>query len=151
MTPERTFRGGTMDELIKSALSGVFAGVGAIVTWYAGSFIGNPIKELQVLRSKVIEQLILLDRIVQMRSNNTPELQDVIKQLRVICAQTRAAFLSISRGFKGPYVRRLGFNPTEGAESLLRLSELLNKIRNSKPTRRRKKQNYQGIQNTSRL
>src|SRR5215471_3635294 len=113
----------TMRDLIKSALAGLAMGLSAMVAWYIGSFIGNPLKELQVLRGKVIEQLIRLDH-----SNNTEEdLQDIVKQLHNIAAQTQAAFLSISIGFKGQYVKRLGFEPTKGAQSLLSLSALLNK------------------------
>jgi hypothetical protein len=110
-----------MRDLIRSAMAGLAMGVSAMVAWYVGSFIGNPIKELQALRGKVIEQLIRLDH-----SKNTDELQDIIRQLHNIAAQTQAAFLSISIGLKGQYVKRLGFEPTKGAHSLLSLSSLLN-------------------------
>jgi hypothetical protein len=112
----------TMRDLIGSAVAGLAMGVSAMVAWYIGSFIGNPIKELQVLRGKVIEQLIRLDH-----SNPTAQdLQEIIKQLHNIAAQTQAAFLSISLGFKGQYVKLLGFEPTKGAHSLLSLANLLN-------------------------
>ena len=110
-----------MYELIKSAFAGMAMGLSAVIAWYIGSFIGNPIKELQALRGKVIEQLFHLDH-----STNTDELQDIIKQLHNIAAQTHSSFLSISIGFKGQYVKLLGFEPTKGAHSLMFLSELLN-------------------------
>ncbi|MBV9482315.1 MAG: hypothetical protein JO249_16425 [Acidobacteria bacterium] len=111
-----------MYELVKSALAGMAMGVSAIVTWYIASFIGSPIKELQALRGKVIEQLIRLEH----GNDNAEELEDITKQLHNIAAQTQATFLSMSIGFKTQYAKCLGFEPTKGALSLLSLSRLLN-------------------------
>lgn len=114
-----------VEEFLKVALEGVATGVDAALTWYVGSFIGNPIKELLVLRAKVIEQLIRLDHF-ENKSNNTDDFRQIVNALQTIAAQTQAAFLSITRGLKRAWVRFFKFDPDKGADSLLRLTHLLN-------------------------
>ena len=113
-----------MSEWEKIALNGAATGAGALIVWYLGSFFGDPVKQLQQLRGKVIEQLIHL-YYLEDRRDTSPGLEAICKELGAIAAQTQAAFMSITKGLKKLYVRVLQYRPTDGSDSLLKLASLL--------------------------